>query len=121
MLGDQQLNSMGQFSQPPATPELTNTTNLGGPQHAKSAHSASQVLPKQTRPGGSAKREPITSDDWEDYRPIIEQLYIIENVKLTDVMKILKAKFGFEATYVALSNLFPMRRLVVIPIPDCAK
>ena len=115
MLGDQQVNSTGQFPQSSASPQLTNTTNLGGSQHVKSTHSASQVLPKQTRLAGSAKREPITLDDWEDYRPFIEQLYIIENVKLTDVVKILKAKFGFEATYVALSNLLPMQRLVIIP------
>jgi hypothetical protein len=107
MLGDQQVNSTGQFPQPLAPPQLTNTTNLGGSQHAKSTHLASQVLPKQTCLGGSVKGEPITSDDWEDHRPIIEQLYIIENMKLTDVMKILKTKFGFEATYVALSNLPP--------------
>jgi hypothetical protein len=103
MAGSQQVNSTGQFPQPPATPKLTSTPNLGGPQPAKSTHLASQLLPKQTRLGGSAKREPITSDDWEDHRPFIEQLYITENVKLTDVMKILKAKFGFEATYVTLS------------------
>jgi hypothetical protein len=103
MAGGQQVNSTGQFSQPPATPQLTNTPNLGGPQRVKSTHLASQLLPKQTRLGGSTKRQPITSDDWEDYRPFIEQLYITENTKLTDVMKILKAKFGFEATYVTLS------------------
>jgi hypothetical protein len=119
--GDQQMNSTGQFSRHPAPPQLTNMTGLGGPQHAKSTHSASQVLPKQTRLGGSTKRESITSDEWEDYRPFIEQLYVIENVKLMDVMKILKAKFGFEATYVALSNLFPLQELIIIPIPDCAK
>jgi hypothetical protein len=102
--GGRQVNSTGQFSQPPATPQLTNTPNLGGPQRAKLTHLASQLLPKQTRLGGSAKREPITSDDWEDHRPFIEQLYITENVKLTDVMKILKAKFGFEATYATLSQ-----------------
>jgi hypothetical protein len=100
MAGGQQVNSTGQFSQSPATPQLTNTPNLGGPQHAKSTHLASQLLPKQTRLGGNVKREPVTSDDWEDHRPFIEQLYITENVKLSDVMKILKAKFGFEATYV---------------------
>jgi hypothetical protein len=114
-LGNQQVNSTGQFPQSSAPPQLTNTTNLGGPQHAKSTHLASQVLPKQTRLGGSTKREPVTSDDWEDYRPFIEQLYIVENVKLTDVMKILKAKFEFEATYVALSNPLPMQRLIIIP------
>jgi hypothetical protein len=104
MVGGQQVNSTGQFSQSPATPQLTNTPNLGGPQRAKSTHLASQLLPKQTRLGGSAKREPVTSDDWEDHRPFIEQLYITENAKLTDVMKILKVKFGFEATYVTLSQ-----------------
>jgi hypothetical protein len=104
MAGGQQVNSTGQFSQSPATPQLTNTPNLSGPQRAKSTHLASQLLPKQTRLEGNAKREPVTPDDWEDHRPFIEQLYITENVKLTDVMKILKAKFRFEATYVTLSQ-----------------
>jgi hypothetical protein len=114
MAGGQQVNSTGQFSQPPAIPQLTNTSDLGGHQHAKSTHLASQLLAKQTRLGGSAKRELITSDDWEDHRPFIEQLYITENAKLTDVMKILKVKFGFEATYVTPPNLLPMQRLIII-------
>ena len=42
----------------------------------------------------------ITADDWEEYQPFVQQLYIIENVKLKDVMKILETKFGFRATYV---------------------
>ena len=104
MAGGQQVNSTGQFSQPSSTPQPTNVPNLSGPQRAKSTHLASQLLPKQTRLGGSAKREPITRDDWEDHRPFVEQLYITENMKLTDVMKIMKAKFGFEATYITPSQ-----------------
>lgn len=42
----------------------------------------------------------ITAEDWEDYRPFLEQLYVVENVKLKEVMKILETKFGFVATYV---------------------
>lgn len=42
----------------------------------------------------------ITAEDWQDYRPFLEQLYVVENVKLKEVMKILETKFGFVATYV---------------------
>ena len=36
--------------------------------------------------------------DWEIHRPLIEQLYITENVKLRDVMRIMKENFTFIAT-----------------------
>jgi hypothetical protein len=51
------------LSTAPTHTQLTNTTNFGNPQHAKSTHLASQVLPKPTRLRGSVKMEPITSDD----------------------------------------------------------
>jgi hypothetical protein len=44
-----------------------------------------------------ATRKNITTDDWEDHRPFIEQLYLVENGKLEDVMQIMMARFGFEA------------------------
>ena len=37
-------------------------------------------------------------DDWDDYRPFIEQLYVEENRKLTDVMEVMKVKFDFKPT-----------------------
>jgi hypothetical protein len=46
----------------------------------------------------------ITAEDWQIYRPFLEQLYVVENVKLKEVMKILETKFGFVATYVIPMN-----------------
>jgi hypothetical protein len=43
-------------------------------------------------------RAKITADDWEDHRPFIEELYLVENVKLRDVMQIMENKFNFVAT-----------------------
>lgn len=43
-------------------------------------------------------RAKITADDWEDHRPFIEHLYLVENVKLKDVMQIMETKFSFAAT-----------------------
>jgi hypothetical protein len=113
MAGAQQVSSAWQFLQPTAAPQLTNTPNLGGPQHAKFIHVPTKKLPERKCLGGRVARKRVTSDDWQEYRPFIEQLYIAENVKLTDVMKILKAKFGFEATYVTLPDLLPMQRLII--------
>ena len=42
-------------------------------------------------------RAKITADDWEDHRPFIKQLYLVENVKLEDVMQIMEIRFGFVA------------------------
>lgn len=57
---------------------------------------APRIQPSQTQNVGIASR--VVIDDWEDYRPFIEQLYIEENMKLEEVMQVLKTKFGFEAT-----------------------
>ena len=43
-------------------------------------------------------RDEITTQDWEEYRPFLEQLYIVEEMKLKDVMQALRVKFGFVAT-----------------------
>lgn len=43
-------------------------------------------------------RVKITADDWEDHRPLIKQLYLVENVKLKDVMQIMEIRSGFVAT-----------------------
>ena len=42
-------------------------------------------------------RAKITADDWEDHRAFIKQLYLVENVKLEDVMQIMEIRFGFVA------------------------
>ena len=53
-----------------------------------------------------AKRAKITAHDWQEYRPFLEQLYLVENVKLKDVMEIMETRFGFAATYVTLALHF---------------
>ena len=48
--------------------------------------------------GVMATRSKITTDDWQEHRPFIEQLYVVENLKLKDVMKTMEIRFGFVAT-----------------------
>jgi hypothetical protein len=42
----------------------------------------------------------VAPDDWERYWPLFEQLYIAKHMEKKDFMQIMKAKFGFGATYV---------------------
>jgi hypothetical protein len=56
----------------------------------------------QPKPRNTALR--VTAEEWQEYRPFLEQLYVVENIKLKDVMKILETKFGFVATYVIQSG-----------------
>jgi Clr5 domain len=44
------------------------------------------------------ERTKISEDDWEDLRPFIEQLYLVENVKLKELMQIMEIRFSFVAT-----------------------
>ena len=62
------------------------------------------LVPSQRLPGDLQSDEHTrvalsgpSSEDWEIHRPIIEQLYIKENVKLKDVQKIMKESFDFMA------------------------
>lgn len=114
MAGGQQVSSACPFLQPAAASQLTSAPNLGSPQHTKFTRVPTKKLPKRKCSGGRAARRRVTSDEWQEYRPFIEQLYIIENVKLTEVMKILKVKFGFEASYVTHPNLLPMQGPIII-------
>lgn len=43
------------------------------------------------------------NEGWEGYKPEIERLYMEERKSQTHVMKIMKLKYGFSASYVTLS------------------
>jgi len=48
--------------------------------------------------GPSSAQNPIPFNRrWEDLRPVIENLYIVENCKLTDLIEIMKAQHNFDA------------------------
>ncbi len=110
-LGVQQRRSSSQGWQASAAGQF-NSTNNGAYQ---SQHSQTS-LPHPTSPKQASfrsdrwreyqpksldvftTRAKITADDWEDHRPFIEELYLVENVKLRDVMQIMENKFNFAAT-----------------------
>lgn len=43
---------------------------------------------------------PRRSDDWHEYRDIIEQLYRNDQLKLRDVKRIMERDYKFQASYV---------------------
>lgn len=45
-----------------------------------------------------SSREPVTAEDWENHRALFTQLYITENKRLKEVMRIMRVNFGFTAT-----------------------
>jgi hypothetical protein len=48
-----------------------------------------------------------TAQDWERYRTLFTRLYCDENMTLKDVKRIMKEKYGFNATYVfSISVMF---------------
>ena len=55
-----------------------------------------QVSPQPLRPQ--------CSQDWDDRRSVIEQLYWTEDRELPEVMSIMKKTHGFTATYVISST-----------------
>ena len=133
--GDQQVRLSKQKSQPSAAEQRDGAIDLGYPRHHSLTTSPHPTLPGQICLGGStagkgvkldgwreyqpkrsntlATSAKITMDDWQDVRPFLEQLYVVENVKLKDVVKILWTKFGFVATYVALV-LFTFRVTCIV-------
>lgn len=40
------------------------------------------------------------NDIWEHFRPTIQRLYIVENRPLTEVVRVMKAGYGFDAVLV---------------------
>ena len=48
---------------------------------------------------------PRRSDDWHEYREIIEQLYRNDQLKLRDVKRIMERDYKFQASYVMCSIL----------------
>lgn len=45
---------------------------------------------------------PRRSDDWHEYREIIEQLYRIDQLKLRDVKRIMERDYKFFASYYSI-------------------
>ncbi|BAE55670.1 unnamed protein product [Aspergillus oryzae RIB40] len=54
----------------------------------------------------SAIFRPRRSDDWHEYRPIIEQLYRDNQLKLRDVKRIMERDYKFHASHVPLELRF---------------
>jgi hypothetical protein len=120
--GDQQIPSSNQELPPSAASHCDDATNAGHPPPRRSATIPRLTSPKQVSPEGSAvkknirsdewreykpkchdesaTRARVTADEWQEYQPFLEQLYVVENVRLKDVMQSLETKFGFVATYV---------------------
>jgi hypothetical protein len=40
------------------------------------------------------------NDSWEHFRPTIQKLYIDENRRLTEVVRVMKTEYGFDAVSV---------------------
>lgn len=57
---------------------------------------------------------PRRSDDWHEYREIIEQLYRNDQLKLRDVKRIMERDYQFYASY-ALLFLFPFLLYLFVP------
>lgn len=67
---------------------------------------SSMTLSPQSPPVGqpSTVFRPRRSDDWHEYREIIEQLYRNDQLKLRDVKRIMERDYKFYASY---SSRFP--------------
>jgi hypothetical protein len=48
---------------------------------------------------GPLRARVYTQEEWEDRRPIIEQLYWLEDRELLEVVELMKLQYGFCATY----------------------
>jgi hypothetical protein len=136
--GDQRNHSSCTTLQPSTSGPCHGAIKVGYPHPYSSTTFPHSVLPTQIRPGASTSRKQvksgesneyqpkcseaspprtkITADEWQEYRPFLEQLYVVEGVKLKDVMKILETKFGFVATYVTLVH-FAFSVSIMIPFP----
>lgn len=90
------------------TTTTTTTTNSRSHHHhpPSSSSSSSSTLPTTastssiSSASSAALFRPRRSDDWQQYRPIIEQLYVNNQLKLRDVKIIMEQKHGFVASYV---------------------
>ncbi len=57
-----------------------------------------ETSPQQSSPPDSKpprKRQRITEEEWEKYRPVIKRLYIVENKSLAEVMESMNKRFQF--------------------------
>ena len=68
------------------------------------------TLSPQSTPSGPSSNvfRPRRSDDWHQYREIIEQLYRNDQLKLRDVKRIMEREYKFYASYrtIFLCRLF---------------
>lgn len=74
------------------------------PSHPPPSSSSATLSPQS--PGPSANLNvfrPRRSDDWHEYREIIEQLYRNDQLKLRDVKRIMERDYNFYASYAPLS------------------
>jgi hypothetical protein len=117
---DQMVHSMDQILQSSTASQSKSTTDVGYSRHNRSTNSPLPIVLRQICPGGSAARKrgelkgwteyrpkssgvmatraKITTEDWQEHRPFIEQLYLVENMKLKDMMQTMEIGFGFVAT-----------------------
>jgi hypothetical protein len=64
-------------------------------------------------PTTSSIFRPRRSEDWHEYREIIEQLYRNDQLKLRDVKRIMERDYKFQASYVLYQIFFPS---IIVPI-----
>jgi hypothetical protein len=122
---DQEIHSIDQILQSSTASQSKSAIDVGYSHHNRSSNSPlptvlRQICPgsrchggsaarkraelkgwteyRPKNPGVSATRAKITTEDWQEHRPFIEQLYLVENVKLKDVMQTMEIGFGFVAT-----------------------
>jgi hypothetical protein len=134
---DQQMHSSNQELSPSAVSQCDDATNVGYPPICSSATTQRLRSPEQVSAEGSTVRKRnrsdewreykpkchdesatkarVTADEWQEYQPFLEQLYVVENMKLKDVMQILETKFGFVATYVILVQ-FIFSFIIALPL-----
>ena len=82
-------------------------------QHPPSSSSSSSTIPttvssatSSSSSSSAAVFRPRRSDDWQQYRPIVEQLYLNNQLKLRDVKIIMERDHHLVATYVSISVPF---------------
>jgi hypothetical protein len=54
-------------------------------------------------PNPPSHRRPLSAQDWEEKRAVIQTLYSTEGMSLSQVMEVLEQNYGFRATYVCAS------------------
>lgn len=63
------------------------------------------ALSASSSSSSSALFRPRRSEDWQEYRPVIEKLYRDDQLKLRDVKRIMEREYHFVASYSSFSFL----------------